>query len=144
MRMVPSLWIGSDRKLLVCVDDYCDGVLKGRAYDACKDMCEFESLSQFLIKIESFLEHKQRPQAYTSKRSFTSLVYAHEETSAPSQFRKGAKATFEMQVLFRQYSSWQGVLIWKERDAEQSFRSVLELIFLLDSALREQEGSVAS
>ena len=32
-------------------------------------------------------------------------------------------------------------MIWKEGRQEESFRSVLELIHLLDSALRASEGS---
>ena len=41
-----------------------------------------------------------------------------------------------MRILFRQNASWQGELLWMEKNARQSFRSVLELITLMDSALR--------
>ena len=43
-----------------------------------------------------------------------------------------------MRVLFRQHASWQGELLWLEKDARQSFRSALELITLMDSALRAE------
>ena len=49
---------------------------------------------------------------------------------------RGTAATFELRILFRQHASWQGELLWLERSDRQSFRSVLELITLMDSALR--------
>ena len=52
----------------------------------------------------------------------------------------GNAATFEMRILFRQHASWQGELLWLEKNARQSFRSVLELITLMDSALRAEEN----
>ena len=84
------------------------------------------------------------PQSYTSLRTFSDLIPMGEGSAVATHIRKGVKATFELQVLFRQHSSWQGILVWKERKAEQSFRSVLELVILLDSALRDMEGSAAS
>ena len=59
---------------------------------------------------------------------------------APLSARKGALATFQIQVIFRQHTSWQGMVVWQERHMEQSFRSVLELILLMDSALRNLQG----
>ena len=48
-------------------------------------------------------------------------------------------ATFQLSVLFRQNASWQGSLTWLERAEEARFRSVLELVGLLDSALAAWE-----
>ena len=53
---------------------------------------------------------------------------------------RGNAATFEMRVLFRQHASWQGELLWLEKNTRQSFRSVLELITLMDSALRAEKN----
>ena len=142
--MVRSLWVNENRKIMICVDDYCDGVFKGRFYHATHGMCSFRSLSQFLLKMETILEEMQEPQSYTSKRTFASIFASGDDAGCPASFRKGALATFELKVLFRQHSSWQGVLDWKDQRAEQSFRSVLELVCLLDSALRDLEGSAAS
>jgi len=142
--MIQPLWVSESRKIMVCIDDYDDGVLKGRFYHASRGMGCFQSLSQFLLKMESVLEEMQEPQSYTSKRTFSSMLLSDDDNVHPARFRKGAKATFELQVLFRQHSSWQGVVVWKDRNSEQSFRSVLELVFLLDSALRDLEGSAAS
>ena len=144
MRMIQSFWVSDSRKMTVCVDDYDKGILRGRFYNAFHDAGSFESLSQFLIRMEALLEESQTPQSYTSHRTFSQILRPDGGTPPPAPAQKGRKATFELQVLFRQHSSWQGILIWKERGAEQSFRSVLELVMLMDSALRDMEGSVAS
>ena len=142
--MIQPLWVNENRKIMICIDGYEEGVLKGRFYHAAYGMSEFRSLSQFLLKMESLLEQMQEPQSYTSKRTFSSMFIHDDNTGRPCRFRKGERATFELKVLFRQHSSWQGIVEWKDRNTEQSFRSVLELVCLLDSALRDQEGSAAS
>ena len=50
-------------------------------------------------------------------------------------------ATFAVRVLFRQNASWQGEVTWLEGKREESFRSVLELILLMDGALQESMGT---
>ena len=55
--------------------------------------------------------------------------------------RRGALATFRLRILFRQNSSWQGFVSWVEGRQEESFRSTLELLMLLDSALRAADES---
>lgn len=142
--MVQPLWVNENRKIIICVDDYDEGVFKGRFYQTAQGMSSFRSLTQFLLKMEATLEEMREPQSYTTKRTFSSMLVPEDDTAHPAQFRKGARATFELKVLFRQHSSWQGIIVWKDRKTEQSFRSVLELVFLLDSALRDLEGSVAS
>lgn len=137
--MVERRWIHENRKTLVCVDSYDSGVLKGRFYNGWQEADSFESLSQFLSKMESLLDELQMPQAYTEKRTFTYLESPLESRAPPSRITRGAKATFELQVIFRQHTSWQGVVVWLEEKWEQSFRSVLELVLLMDSALRNPE-----
>lgn len=139
--MIQQAWLQENRKIIVCVDSYDQGVLRGRFVDPYGDMESFSSLSQFLIKMEELLDQQQTPQAYTSVRTFSMLLQQGERRQPQMSVRKGAKATFELQILFRQHTSWQGVLTWREQRAEHSFRSVLELVVLMDSALRDLEGS---
>lgn len=139
--MIPKMWTQDSRRNLVCVDAYEGGVLKGRFFSPYQEMEKFDSLSQFLIKMEQLLDDTQLPQSYTEARTFSSLLEPSESGGGASSLRRGARATFELQVLFRQHTSWQGVLTWRETGAEHSFRSVLELVILMDSALRSPEGS---
>lgn len=93
--------------------------------------------------VETILEEQQTPQSYTNLRRFTELMSGGEGAAVPARIRKGTVATFEVKVLFRQHSSWQGVVIWRERGSEQPFRSVLELVLMMDSALRSRKEVVA-
>ena len=140
--MLQQVWAGENRKITVCVDSYDSGILKGWFYNAYQEVACFESLMQLLIGVEAVLEDQQIPQSYTVLRKFADHIPIG-EAAASGCIRKGKMATFEMQVLFRQHTSWQGVLIWRERKQEQSFRSVLELALLMDSALRSQKEGVA-
>ena len=54
------------------------------------------------------------------------------------------KATFEVSVKFQQNSTWQGQILWAEKNAKQSFRSVLEMLRLMDEALSDEAASTAS
>lgn len=142
--MLQTVWTDENRKLTVCIDSYEDGVLKGYILNAYQRIAVFESLVQFLLEMEAILEDQQMPQSYTSLRRFFDLLPEGEGNAASFvSVRKGIKATFELQILFRQHSSWQGVVIWRERKIEQPFRSVLELVLLMDSALKINQEGVA-
>jgi hypothetical protein len=44
-------------------------------------------------------------------------------------------ASFRIRIIFMQNASWQGTVYWEQGNEEQSFRSVFELLSLMDSAL---------
>ena len=138
--LVQKLWLPGSRKTTVCIDSYQDGILQGRFYGPDGSAQAFPSLSRFLTLMEEMLELDNEPQSDTIHRSFCALLLQPNYGIHWNNIRKGELATFDLQILFRQHSSWQGVLFWKEQHREQTFRSVLELILLMDSALREKEG----
>ena len=45
------------------------------------------------------------------------------------------KGTFEVSVKFMQNATWQGQIHWIEKNQKQNFRSVLEMLKLMDEAL---------
>lgn len=138
--MVDKVWYDEARKITVCVDSYDAGVLAGRICTPMWETDSFDSLTQFLIKMENLLDEQQKPQSYTVPRTFPTIVPEIGSRITPLCPRKGALATFRIQVIFRQHTSWQGIVSWQDRQQEQSFRSVLELVLLMDSALRSEEG----
>ena len=142
--MVQNLWVCQNRKITVCVDSYQDGILRGRFYGPERSGEAFDSLSQFLLKMDALMEETQIPQAYTTTRSFSQLLPPQSPAPFSDSMQKGCCATFQLQILFRQHTSWQGILHWQEQQLEQSFRSVLELVLLMDSALRTAAGREAS
>lgn len=136
-----STWTQEYRTSLVCVDDYGNSVPKGRIYHPyCAEGIAFSSLIQFLTELQGILEDIDFPKAYRSARSFADV---REHTTGPpgTDSRTGAQATFAVKILFRQNASWQGSVVWLEEKKEQSFRSVLELILLLNSALQTNSKS---
>ena len=127
----------------VCVDSYQDGVLKGRFYNpAAPKGRSFESLSQFLLGLDGLYNDIKLPQSFNDMRGFsghcaklTDMTGKDNEESVAE--RTGALATFSIKLLYRQHSSWQGTLLWCDGRENRPFRSVLELVALIDSALSE-------
>ena len=52
--------------------------------------------------------------------------------------KSGKLATFAVKILFRQNAGWQGLIKWCEGNCEESFRSVLEMLLLMNSALEKE------
>ena len=109
------------RTTMVCVDSYENGVLQGRFFNpACPQGRPFGSLMQFFTGIDEMLDRLKMPQSFTANRSFSS------------------PAAVSLRVMFRRNASWQGAVSWLEGGQEESFRSALELAFLMDSALESR------
>jgi hypothetical protein len=51
------------------------------------------------------------------------------------------ECSFSLQIQFRQNASWQGRIIWMEEKKTVTFRSLLELLVLLEEALGEKNPS---
>lgn len=51
----------------------------------------------------------------------------------------GDLATFVVHVKFNEHSTWQGEVTWLDKKEKRSFRSALELLKLMDSALDEDD-----
>lgn len=55
------------------------------------------------------------------------------------QKRKSEEGTFVVRVKYRENATWQGHVTWAEKNQTCSFRSVLELLKLIDSALDKED-----
>lgn len=128
------------RTTMVCIDSYDGNVLNGRLYNPyIPKGWGFGSLMQFLLGMEDLLDGMNFPQSFNAIRSFSDT--ARDPEARPPMVetpRDGRLATFAVRVLFRQNASWQGSLTWLEEDREESFRSVLELLLLMHSALESK------
>ena len=54
--------------------------------------------------------------------------------------RTGDLGSFVIRVQHRQNNSWQGRVTWLEENKTENFRSVLELIHLIDDALGTEDA----
>lgn len=127
----------SGQPIVISVDSYEDKVLAGRFWcGGDGSELRFTGLMQLLLLIDNALGKRCSPEEDRCK-SFAKPDAAQvaRELAQPADPTRGALATFRLRVLFRQYMSWQGLVTWVETHEEQSFRSVLELASLLDSAL---------
>ena len=133
--MTTRAWGNEFRSITVCVDSYRNGVLSGRFYNPYLNSGRrFNSLTQFLLEVEQALDAMDFPRSFNEMRTFSDKSDIKESLIEP-EYSMGELATFSVKVIFRQNSSWQGSVSWQEREQEQSFRSVLELILLMDNAL---------
>lgn len=133
--MAIRAWRNECRTTTVCVDSSEDGVPKGRFSNPYYDQwIPFQSLTQLLIKMESIMDEMAFPRSFTETRLFVPITSRPGE-QADGHLPQGKKATFAIRILFRQNISWQGSVTWLEGRQEESFRSVLELILLMDNAL---------
>lgn len=134
------------RNLRLCVDSYENGVLAGRLYYTGLESgsAVFHSFVDLVVRMESLLDEAKFPQSYTARRYFVPLGGGLSDREAPeSAGQTGKLATFVVRLLFRQHASWQGSVTWLEGKGEQNFRSVLELVLLMDSALGGCEEATA-
>jgi len=102
----------------------------------------FENLTRLLLLMEDLMDEMDCPQASIKSKRFSREAKPSERGSIPhrmSQSAQEALATFKVKVLFRQGASWQGKVEWVEEGMETSFRSALELVKLMDSALPQPQ-----
>lgn len=139
--MATRAWGEGYRTTTVCVDSYQNGVLNGRFYNPYLEGGQsFQSLMQFLLGMEQVLDTMDFPKSFTATRTFADPPVQLVE-AAQGEYHTGDLATFTVRILFRQNASWQGSITWLEGRQEQSFRSVLELILLLDNALQQADAT---
>lgn len=105
----------------------------------------FDGLDDAVFAMDGMMDALDAPQADTALRTFgkgrapaqpAAEPMRHPQYWLPQSFCTGrpAVAVFYIQVRYRQHSTWQGKLLWKGHD-KVCFRSVLELLRLLQSAL---------
>ena len=90
---------------------------------------------EMLLRMEDLLDDMHFPQSFSAVRSFGAPPERTAASPPAAERQEGQRATFAVRVLFRQNASWQGSLTWLEEGKEESFRSVLELLLLMHSAL---------
>ena len=116
-------WENKYRPTTICVDSCSDFVLKGRFYNLClQNGKEFSSLMQLLLLMDELFDDMGFPKAYTSPRKFSRDSVCEYHPAASSEILKGAVATFEVRVIFRQHASWQGTVAWLEGKQEENGR----------------------
>lgn len=127
------------RDTVVCVDSYNERVMKGRIYNPYfEGNVKFNGLMSFILAMEELLDEMKYPQAYELRRSFAKTDTNTIDKGNEILNMKGKEETFDVKIYFRQNASWQGTILWEKNRTEQKFRSVLELVLLMNSALQKR------
>lgn len=141
-------------KIILCIESTENYELAG--YVVCRYMPEkmnFYSVKEFFNITEKYFESINFPQSYFLFRSFDSsgtkkIVPIAKQRNTIQDFIpffdneemdsfRGKIATFEVEVRFRCNAAWQGVVFLKETGLRQEFRSLLELIRIIDFTISE-------
>ena len=103
----------------------------------------FENMMQLVTMVERISDSIVFPQKAMTLRHFSDTT--EKDSSDSFDFETTADfsgqvslATFELEILFRQNASWQGNIVYAEQNLSSSFRSLLELLTLMDSVLAEK------
>ena len=121
--------------ITVCVDESQASEISGRLYHGySQEPQSFENVVQLIRYMADFYDSIRFPESSVVLREFTSEKRAMEELHEKSM---------EYQQLMEQNgicATWQGSVTWVEKKEKQQFRSALELLKLIESALDEEEG----
>ena len=139
---MPERMSGNEyRTTVVCVDEYASDRFEGRIYNPyLAGAAQFQSLMQMLLTVDQLLDEMNFPQSFTANREFRPAPVPAVKGRGQPEKQVGKLATFAVRIIFRQNASWQGSVVWLEGDREESFRSVLELLLLMHSALAQNTG----
>lgn len=109
-----------------------------------EESVKIRSGCQICVEIDKLCDEIGYPISNVSMRSFGNQTEIprrnYREANRVMSFEKlteknGSQGTFMVHVQFRQNATWQGQVTWMEQKETQNFRSALELLKLIDSAL---------
>lgn len=130
--------------ICICVDAVSTGSFRGRLYHRYAPApVLFDGAEHLLLAAETLFDNWNYPQPGLLARSFSPRPAQRGNTCMDRQpiedlsGHTGGRATFTVQVAYRQNATWQGTVTWLEEGKLSHFRSALELIKLMDSALEE-------
>lgn len=133
--------------ITVCVDESRASEISGRLYHCySREPQSFENIVQLIRYMEEFYDSIRFPESSVVLREFRSEKQKIREKQEKSmEYRQlmeqsGTCATFHIYVKYRQSATWQGSVTWVDKKEKQQFRSALELLKLIESALDEEEG----
>lgn len=136
----------------ICIDGEIGHEGWGKIYHCySKDGQSFSNIHQLIKLMDDLMDHLKYPQSSMKLRTFKDNNVKYEGELIGEQVmdkndvlkNRGEKGTFVVHVMYRQNATWQGEVVWTEKGEVRKFRSALELMKLIDSALETQETNEA-
>ena len=137
-------YIGAPNGVVLCINRNDEGELAGEFYHSYSEKpVPFQGIGQMTLRMEKLYDWLRFPHPGTNSRSFTETAKPdgkiHERNRIMSDesllTKHGDIGTFIVRVQHRQNSSWQGRITWMEEDRTIQFRSVWEMIKLIENAV---------
>lgn len=136
--------------LRICVDRLHQGAIEGRVFSSrLTAPLVFTDWSNLVLRLERIFDQQKLPQAFQGARTFLYDVHGMEniasgDTAAGMSMelvraQYGQLSTFDMVVVTRRYSSWQGWVDWLDGSVRQPFTGVLELLHIMEEKVRSLE-----
>lgn len=143
-------YIGIPNGVVLCYDrKERHGLFHGRLYNGYSaEAAEVRSYEEMILRMDHFFDEIQFPRASIRQRSFAGSVKQVSRTAKRKErvmsdkellTKHGELGTFIIRVQQRQNSTWQGRLTWVDEDKTMRFRSALEMIKLIESAIAEED-----
>ena len=149
-----QLYIGTVNGVIVCVDKAEHRELSGRFFHSYSREClTFNNLEHLLFQMEQLFNTLRFPFPSTNERVFAGSENSGSDNKAEPAGRiketkqekimnddellkqHGELGSFIIRVQHRQNSSWQGRITWMEKNQTVYFRSVWEMMKLIESAI---------
>lgn len=109
----------------------------------------FSNLAALLGEMDRVMDRLGFPQPFVEHRTFRGAGRPRHQDNEGSltrfmdeltfESKAGQRATFIIQIQFRQNSTWQGTITWSEEKKTKHFRSTLEMLKLMDDAMEEAD-----
>ena len=137
-------YLGAPNAVVICLREVRTEGLIGCFYHRYSpDPVPFHSSDQMTLRMEELYDWLWFPHPGSNERSFfpkkNNVRHETERKKIMSDesllSRHGDIGTFIVRVQHRQNNSWQGRLTWMEEDKTVQFRSVWEMIKLIESAV---------
>ena len=146
-----DLYIGAPNGIVLCVDSLNQMGCSGSFYHAYqKEPVPFNTLGEMLFRMEAFFDKLNFPRRGNTERHFI-------ETEPPGGIRtqttsegggkvmsdkellghRGKSETFIVRVQHRQNNTWQGRITWADKNKTLNFRSIWEMVYLMENAIYE-------
>lgn len=140
-----------DAVLRVCVDELWEGGIRGQVVSRrLTAPMAFSDVGHLLLQLEEVFDRQNFPQAFERKRTFTDEHHSDSLLPLAADLEHGMDpqlvaqaagkvSTFDLYVITRRNTTWQGFVDWLDGRPRSHYKSVLELLKLLDPLLSVPE-----
>ena len=138
-------YLGMPNAVVLCIDEFVNDDLSGRIYHSYQvEATKIVNKIDALEKMERLFNELNFPFPGNNERHFVKQE-EHIEREKKEKMVKddeilemhGDLGTFIIRVQHRQNSSWQGRITWVEEDKTLYFRSIWEMMKLIDEAMEK-------